>query len=265
MDMDQILADWVGMGGVYQQAATWDEAAARWEEFPIPSWQDDPFLQMLDDEVDFRSDMRVLDIGCGSGIYGFALAPRVSEVIGVDISPKMVEAARRRARAEGIENASFLTGDFLDVDVQGPFDLVLAHMTPAIRDGRTFKRMLDLSGEYCYMAKPCRRTDPVLQEAQRLMGVETHDAEGRDESILRAIMAVWQGGMTPSMRHYHERWDNARPLDEALAFYRDRQAPGDLDAQAFDEVTRYLESLAVDGMVREAIDTEVVMMGWRMR
>ena len=97
----------------HQQTVTWDAKASRWETLPIPTWQGDPFLCMLDEEVEFRPDMTVLDIGCGSGVYGFAIAPRVRSVIGVDVSPKMIEAAERRAVVEGIDNVSFVTGDFL--------------------------------------------------------------------------------------------------------------------------------------------------------
>lgn len=264
MSAEEVLASWKSSPGLYQQIATWDDAAERWENLPIPSWEDDPFLKVLDSEVDFRPDMTVLDIGCGSGIYSFALAQRVGTIVGVDIAPNMIGAATRRADAEEIGNVSFVTGDFSEIDLDGPFDLVFAHMTPAIRDGETFKRMLDLAGEYCYMAKPCRRTDSVLQEVQRIMGIESEDAEGRDESILRAFVAVWQSGMTPSMHRRHERWENSRTLDQALSFYRDQQLPQNPNDEVFNAVTQYLESIAEDGMVRETIDTEIVVMGWRM-
>ena len=265
MSAEEVLAGWKSTPGVYQQVTTWNDAAERWENLPIPSWENDPFLKVLDSEVDFHPDMTVLDIGCGSGIYSFALAKRVGAIVGVDISPNMIGAAARRADAEGIGNVSFVTGDFSEVDLGGPFDLVFAHMTPAIRDGQTFKRMLDLAEEYCYMAKPCRRTDPVLQEVQSILGIESENAEGRDESILRAFVAVWQRGMTPSMHHRHEQWENSRTLEQALSFYRDQQLAQNPDDGAFDEVTRYLESIAENGTVRETIDTEIVIMGWHMR
>lgn len=41
-------------------------------------------------------DRRTLDVGCGIGRFEAALAPRVREAHGIDISPRMIEAARRR-------------------------------------------------------------------------------------------------------------------------------------------------------------------------
>lgn len=44
-------------------------------------------------------DWTVADLACGSGSVAALLAPRVAEVIGVDLSPEMLEAARRRVGA----------------------------------------------------------------------------------------------------------------------------------------------------------------------
>jgi len=54
---------------------------------------------------------RVLDIACGTGLVAFAAAQVVGpagHVVGVDISERMVEAARQRARDRNLPNATFL-------------------------------------------------------------------------------------------------------------------------------------------------------------
>src|SRR5690606_14376837 len=45
------------------------------------------------------ADWTVADLACGSGSVAALLAPRVAEVIAVDLSPEMLEAARRRIGA----------------------------------------------------------------------------------------------------------------------------------------------------------------------
>ena len=50
-------------------------------------------------------DRATLEIGCGIGRMQAALSPLVGEAHGIDISPKMVEAARRRCA--GLPNVSF--------------------------------------------------------------------------------------------------------------------------------------------------------------
>ncbi len=69
---------------------------------------------------------RVLDIGCGVGRWSRVLAARGAVVTGVDISPTMIDEARRRALAEGVaDRCRFDVSDIAALDVGGQFDLVL--------------------------------------------------------------------------------------------------------------------------------------------
>lgn len=61
---------------------------------------------------------RVLDACCGSGLFSLFLAPRVREVIGVEISGAAVRCAERNAERHNITNARFMQGD-LDVVLTG--------------------------------------------------------------------------------------------------------------------------------------------------
>jgi SAM-dependent methyltransferase len=66
---------------------------------------------------------RWLDAACGPGLVARGLAGRVREVCGVDMTPAMVDLARREAAREGIENALFQIGDVTELDFEaGSFD-----------------------------------------------------------------------------------------------------------------------------------------------
>ena len=53
---------------------------------------------------------RALDMGCGTGRWSLELAQRGWDVVGVDVVPKAIEAARRRAQEAGLD-AAFFEGD----------------------------------------------------------------------------------------------------------------------------------------------------------
>ena len=68
----------------------------------------------------------VLDVGCGSGrVAEVLLEAGTSRYTGVDFSGPMLElAAARLARFD--DRTELIEGDFMAVDLQGPFDLVVA-------------------------------------------------------------------------------------------------------------------------------------------
>jgi ubiquinone/menaquinone biosynthesis C-methylase UbiE len=58
-----------------------------------------------------RAGEHWLEAACGTGIVSRALAPLVGSVHGVDLTPAMIELARREASAAGITNAGFEVAD----------------------------------------------------------------------------------------------------------------------------------------------------------
>jgi len=95
-----------------------------------------PFFEgMLRDylnAMDIDNAGRVLDMGCGTGVAGRFIAHRKGfsgEVLGIDQSPYLVEAANRLAAEEGLEGRiNFQAGDTHSLDLEdGSFDAVVAH------------------------------------------------------------------------------------------------------------------------------------------
>ena len=64
-----------------------------------------------------------LDLGCGTGLCGVVFKPDVKAIIGVDISPAMIEKARERNLYDRLEVAEVLKSL---QEWPGVFDLVLA-------------------------------------------------------------------------------------------------------------------------------------------
>jgi SAM-dependent methyltransferase len=62
-----------------------------------------PTAELLCEAVDLRAGEQVLDVACGNGNAALAAARRFCTVTGVDYVPALLERARERARAEGLE------------------------------------------------------------------------------------------------------------------------------------------------------------------
>ena len=90
-----------------------------------------PFQQYRVSKVlgihDPRPGDRVVDMGCGWGTFGFVLADRVGEVVGIDFSEKSIEICDRRLAANPRENLRFLCADAGETGLEGgAWDVVIA-------------------------------------------------------------------------------------------------------------------------------------------
>ena len=68
---------------------------------------------------------RILDAGCGTGALAFELAKRGADVVGVDISPQLVDIAKKRRPERVAGSLTFFAGDMLDKSL-GRFDHIVA-------------------------------------------------------------------------------------------------------------------------------------------
>jgi len=155
-----------------------------------------------------RPPRSALDFGCGAGRLTLALARRVAHVVGVDVSPTMLELAERHRETAGITNARFVDAipderfDFID-------SLIVFQHIPVARGEALFGELLrrlnpggvaaiELSfarpgGALKRLARRVRAASPLVHRiAQRLSG----DASGLpymqmnvyDLSRIRAIV-----------------------------------------------------------------------------
>lgn len=124
-------------------AEYWDQQAATFDDEPDHGLRDpavraawaDLLLPRLPDAAD------VADLGCGTGTLAVLLGRSGHRVCGVDLSPRMVDAARVKAAAAGVQ-ADFVVGDAATPPwAPGSFDVVLSrHVLWAMADPRAALR-----------------------------------------------------------------------------------------------------------------------------
>ena len=61
---------------------------------------------------------RMLDVATGTGHTAFAFAPYVAEIVGIDLTPRMLAEAEKLAAQQGVVNVSFVEADIHEL----PFD-----------------------------------------------------------------------------------------------------------------------------------------------
>ncbi len=67
---------------------------------------------------------RILDLGCGPGLYSSRLCVEGIKVTGIDLSQKSIDYAGIQAEKEGLD-LEYICADFFDIEYEGIFDAVL--------------------------------------------------------------------------------------------------------------------------------------------
>ncbi len=94
----------------------------------------------LEEVLELRGDEVVLDFGCGSGRFSYWIARRVKQVVGLEVTPEMIELAERNRTARNVE---FMLYDGVRFPVfPYHFDIILSVGVLQIIRGELLTRIL---------------------------------------------------------------------------------------------------------------------------
>jgi ubiquinone/menaquinone biosynthesis C-methylase UbiE len=162
---------------------------------------------------------RVLDLGCGAGHTALAFAPRVAEVVAVDLVEAMLAEGRRLAGERGIGNVDFRLGDVERLDLpDSSFDVVTsrfsAHHYPAPQRALAeVVRVLRPGGAFLLV-------DSVAPEAPgcdtflNAIEVLRDPSHVRDHRVSEWKAMFAAAGLTPAL---HQRWGLELDFDSWVA------------------------------------------------
>ncbi len=118
-----------------------------------------------------NSKLKILDLGCGPGLYARRLAATGHDVTGIDFSETSIEYALNQAKAEKL-NIEYICKDYLTIDYRNKFDLVLLIYTdfgvliPAEREKllSIIHKALKPNGTFIFDVINNNNTEQIFQE-----------------------------------------------------------------------------------------------------
>jgi SAM-dependent methyltransferase len=141
----------------------------------------DRSVEWLIRKLQLGSGSRVLDLGCGPGLYAERLAARGVQVLGIDVSTRSLAHARRVAEERSLP-IRLVQGSYLTVDLGGPHDaailiyedycalspaqraILLGRVHVALRPGGRFLFDVTSAARFDYA------TDSIMQETNLMNG-----------------------------------------------------------------------------------------------
>ena len=197
-------------------------------------------LQLLVDTAGTAADDEVLDVACGPGLVACAFARVARRVVGVDLTPAMLEQARALAARDAIGNVEFRHGDVCPLPFDdASFSLVVSRFA--------FHHFPDPDAVLAEMRRVCRPGGRIvvadfLVSADPAKAAAFHRMEMlRDPSHARALTraeldALFARAGLPLVRESGWRMD----IEVEGLLERSFPAPGDADVirRMFEEAAR---------------------------
>ncbi len=78
----------------------------------------------IEKELNFNKELKIIDIGCGTGRHSIELAKRGYLTTGIDLSESLLEKAREKAKHSNV-NVDFLKCDACNLPFENQFDVAI--------------------------------------------------------------------------------------------------------------------------------------------
>ena len=256
----------------YASADYWDAAAKEYD-----NGLDRPYHQRLEDLVTRLEKNRmladgttVLDVGCGTGSLAFLLAGRGAQVTAVDFAGGMLQQARANCPAGCKNRVHFEQADWKKLDLKDrgwlkKFDLVLAHMTPAVKTPDLFLKLTAASRQSCCATSWAGKRENNLRLGlwNKIMGKPLRD---HPADLLIRFNLLYAMGYFPDIFFTDVSWQKTMSVDRALDYFFNffKGISTDPETILREKIRDYLEEIAVDGKVVKKNFGQTGTLCWRV-
>ncbi len=100
----------------------------------------------LEEVMELKGDESVLDFGCGSGRMAYWIAPKVKRVVGLEVTPEMIQLAEKNRTSPNVE---FMLYDGVHFPAFSySFDLILSVGVLQLMKGEILRKTVDQLAQY---------------------------------------------------------------------------------------------------------------------
>lgn len=105
----------------------WNKMARKYSQKPVPSQEVYEEKLKLTRNL-LKQNMKILEIGCGTGTTALLHAPKVTQILASDFSSEMIKIAKEKAISQNVSNVTFKQESIQDMNYsENEFDIIMAH------------------------------------------------------------------------------------------------------------------------------------------
>lgn len=198
----------------------WQYKATR---YPLPFEEEtlkntNRVIDIVKDKGVVIKDKRILDIGCGTGIYTLPLAKEAEKVTGLDFSDAMISRLENETTRHRINNVDVIVASWKELDINTigfykSFDIVWTSMSAAVRDEGDLLKMQDCSKQWCvYIGWGGKRENALMDEVFTHHNLRYEPPQGASQviDILKGL------GKSPFVEFIETSWNWKGTIDETV-------------------------------------------------
>ena len=141
----------------------------------------------------------VIDIGCGTGAMSFSLASKCKRLVGVELSPRMLNFANRQKAKLGIKHVDFVLGDASHLSQFGDKEFDAAVTSMVLHEMPAHVRPLVIR-EMTRIAKAVILADYSIPQPKNSSGYSTFPVEFvAGPSHFKGFLSFYKNGGLPGL------------------------------------------------------------------
>jgi SAM-dependent methyltransferase len=247
----------------------WDSRADEFNNRVDMILEKDP-IEFLKESNHLNAVSDVLDIGCGPGKYSMKFAQFSKNVLGVDVSDKMLKYAEMNAKNKGLGNINFKKAYWEDIDLkkhtlEKKFDVVFASMCPGINSYTALEKMNKASKGICFVSGFVERKDKLWDKLKNQIKVQDKK-RFYGKKIYCIFNLLWLMGYFPKIKYVDRHWKNQWSLSYITKMYIKRlEMKSSLSDEEKEQVKEFLKEHNEDDKVEETIEAKIAWIYWDVK
>jgi len=214
--------------------------------------------------------MKVLEIGCGTGLLAMELAKHGAQITALDFSAKMLERFKKDITPDIENNITMLHEDWHKIDIEEKqwekkFDLVIAFMSPGVASPESFFKMMNCSKKGCAMQGwAAKRAHPILSDLWEI--INQTPLEDKPQSILYKINLLFSLNYFPEISFSTIEWQHTSTVDQEcdkqIEFFKKTSSKSHDELEKI--IRPYLQSIAKGNTISRGHKGLTAMAIWKI-
>ena len=231
----------------------WDRISETYDELEAT-----PFYRQMVEEIvstmrergALAPENRVFDVACGPGNYAVRFAPLVREVVGLDVSPKMLAKFEEKMQAKGYTNYRTIQADWFQFETQERFETVFVSMSPILHDLDSVDRLLSLAKRFLILVHWAGVRRNLLHE-RIYREVFQRELKWGKPGLIIPFNYLYARGFPGDLRFFCGYWERRHSLEKELErlLWRLDGEGIEVSPEQEAQIRRILEAEAQDGEI----------------